>query len=466
LILRGEMRSCWEITLETLRSELNDKLFNTWIKPIEFQNLTETKIELKVPNKFYKDWLNDHYKDLILKAVQKNTTCPTLDIEFVYPQTATNLGTIPTASIGPSDISNLRPSLDLMPIQRHIIPQTEEARFREKFRFDTFVVGPSNQFAFAAAKAVTDHPGTVYNPLFIYGGSGLGKTHLLNAISNIMATNGSKARVLYRTSEKFTNEWINSIHKGKTEEFRARYRDNSDILLLDDIQFLAGKEQTQVEFFHTFNTLYSARKQIVITSDKYPKEIPLLDERLKSRLEWGLVCDVQVPELETRVAILRKKAELDKIELPDDVSFFIASNLRSNVRLLEGAMTKLTAFSSMTGQPINLELARDLFKSFALENKPVNVDRIQDIVASFFNIKPQDLKSPNRQKVFAFPRQIAMFLSRKLTKSSFPEIGMKFGGKDHSTIIHAVKKIDKMIGEDPSLKVTVESIEKTLLLRD
>jgi chromosomal replication initiator protein len=460
------MRNQWETTLNELRGQLSEKIFNTWIKPIEFYGHEDKKIELKVPNKFYRDWLCDHYRDLIRDSLRKNLNSDAFEIEFIYPASPSNLETIPNVSQIPSDVANIKPSIELMPLKRGPVSLSEEVQFREKFRFDTFIVGPSNQFAHAAAKAVANHPGKVYNPLFIYGGVGLGKTHLLNAISNIVGNSGSKVRVVYKTSEKFTNEWINSIHKGKTEEFRARYRDNCDILLLDDVQFLAGKEQTQVEFFHTFNTLYSARKQIVVTSDKYPKEIPLLDDRLKSRLEWGLVCDIQPPELETRVAILKKKAEIDGINLPDEVSLFVATNLKSNVRLLEGALTKLEAFSSLTGQKINLELARDLFKSFAVENKPITVERIQDVVSSFFNIKLTDLKSPNRQKVFAYPRQIAMFLCRKLTKTSFPEIGMKFGGKDHSTIIHAVQKIGTIIEKDPSLKVTVDSIEKTLLLRD
>ncbi len=452
------MRSSWNLTLNNLKEELSEKNFNTWIKPIEFDNFSDDKIRLKVPNKFYRDWLNEHYSEAILQKVKKHARTDCLSLEFTLNESCENL----TES---SNYTVMNSSLDFIPAKKQSHENTGSVIF-DKYRFDTFVVGPSNQFACAATKAVSSNPGTVYNPLFIYGGAGLGKTHLLIAIKNIINATKSDKRVLYRTSEKFTNEWINSIHKGKTQEFRAKYRDNCDILLLDDIQFLAGKEQTQVEFFHTFNTLYSARKQIVVTSDKYPKDIPLLNERLKSRLEWGLVCDVQPPELETRVAILKRKAEIDSLALPDDVALFIASNLKSNVRLLEGSLTKLAAFSSLTGQKITLELSKDLFKSFASEDKPITVERIQDVVANFFNIKLSDLKSANRQKIFSFPRQIAMFLCRKLTKSSFPEIGMRFGGKDHSTIVHATRKIEKLQEKDPSLKVTIDSIEKTLLLRD
>lgn len=447
------MRDSWFLTVNDLKKELSEKHFNTWIKPIEFENFQDDTLKLKVPNKFYCDWLNDHYRDTILDNLKRNSKGKRVSLEFTFNSKPTENPVLTRSLIH----ERSRKTSNGMGLSDQIF---------DKYRFDTFVVGPSNQFACAATKAVAENPGSVYNPLFIYGGAGLGKTHLLIAIRNIVMSSDPNLRVLYRTSEKFTNEWINSIHKGKTSEFRLKYRDNCDILLLDDVQFLAGKEQTQVEFFHTFNTLYSAKKQIVITSDKYPKDIPLLDDRLKSRLEWGLVCDVQPPELETRVAILRRKAEIDKLDLPDDVALFVATNLKSNVRLLEGALTKLAAFSSLTGQEISLELARDLFKSFAHQDKPITVERIQDSVSSFFNIKSSDLKSSNRQKVFAFPRQIAMYLCRKLTKSSFPEIGTKFGGKDHSTIVHAAKKIAKMQEEDPSLKVTINSIEKTLLLRD
>jgi len=269
------MRNCWNITVETLERELNEKSFNTWIKPIQFQNHSANKIELKVPNKFYKDWLNDHYKETILSTLRKSTNQHDLSLEFVYTEDADPLkqnqnllnlaGTPVNFDLPAPKLNGFGSGSD------HLI---------QKYCFDSFVVGPSNQFAFAASKAVSNNPGTVYNPLFIYGGSGLGKTHLMIAISNIIGASDKKLRVLYRTSEKFTNEWINSIHKGKTEEFRLRYRDNCDVLLLDDIQFLAGKEQTQIEFFHTFNTLYSARKQIIVTSDKYPKEIPFLDDRI------------------------------------------------------------------------------------------------------------------------------------------------------------------------------------------
>ena len=456
-VLRDEMINHWNKTLDFLKEELSEKNFSTWIKPIVFNECVNGKLRLDVPNKFYKDWLDEHYRAVIIKNFQKVSKENHLLLEFSFAP-------VTPEAIQIQNVSHDKNFVDVTAKNGFLDNGSNE--IFSKYRFDTFVVGPSNQFACAATKAVADNPGTVYNPLFIYGGAGLGKTHLLIAIRNIINASNRNLRVLYRTSERFTNEWINSIHKGKTQEFRARYRDNCDILLLDDVQFLAGKEQTQVEFFHTFNTLYSARKQIVITSDKYPKEIPLLDDRLKSRLEWGLICDIQPPELETRVAILKRKAEIENVNLPDDVALFVATNLKANVRLLEGSLTKLKAFSQLTGQHITLELAKDIFKSFSSQDKPITIDRIQDAVSSFFNIKPADLKSANRQKVFAFPRQIAMYLCRKLTKSSFPEIGLRFGGKDHSTIVHAAKKMENAQQKDPSLKVTIDSIEKTLLLRD
>ena len=320
----------------------------------------------------------------------------------------------------------------------------------------------SNQFAHAAAMAVANNPATTYNPLFIYGGVGLGKTHIVHAIGNQILKNNSNIKICYYSSEKFTNELINSLRHAKMDEFRNKFR-SIDVLLIDDIQFIAGKKSTQEEFFHTFNALYESHKQIVVTSDKFLKEIPDLEERLRSRFEWGLIADIQAPDIETKQAILKMKADQNNIELPEDVSFFLANSVISNVRELEGYLIRVGAFASLTSTPINLEMTKNILKDILIEqNKEVTIENIQKIVANHYQIKTSDLKSPKRLKTLVLPRQIAMYIGRKLTSASYPEIGNKFGGKDHSTIIHAIKKIEKLMADDLQLSTTIEKLISTI----
>ncbi len=332
-----------------------------------------------------------------------------------------------------------------------------------KYTFENFVVGKSNQFAHAAARAVAEHPATAYNPLFIFGGSGLGKTHVMQAIGNaIRHRNGPDTLIHYASAENFMNEMIGAIQGGKTMAFRNKYR-RIDVLLIDDVQFLQGKESTQEEFFHTFNALHDAHKQIVLTSDRPPKEIPTLEERLVSRFEWGLVTDIQAPDLETRIAILRKKAFDDQLIIPDDVLEFIASNVRSNIRELEGSLIRLLAFSSLTDTEIDIRLARDVLKDFLKQpNRIVTVEQIQRMVADHFGIPEEAMKVKKRTSSIAYPRQIAMFLSRDLTKLSLSEIGNRFGGRDHTTIMHACDKIGRMAEEDPELRQILHRLTSTL----
>src|SRR6056297_3962665 len=345
---------------------------------------------------------------------------------------------------------------------KQVIKKTNYSNLNHLYTFDTFVSGTSNQFAHAAAMAVAKSPATTYNPLFIYGGVGLGKTHIIHSIGNEIIKNNNNLTITYYSSEKFTNELINSLRHGKMEEFRNKFR-SIDVLLIDDIQFIAGKKSTQEEFFHTFNALYESHKQIVVTSDKFPKEIPGLEDRLRSRFEWGLIADIQPPDVETKQAILKMKAEQNHIDLPEDVASFLANSICSNVRELEGYLIRIGAYASLTSTAINLQMARDVLKDILIEkNKELSVEEILKRVSSHFNVKISDIKSSRRHKAIVLPRQVAMYLARQLTSASYPEIGEKFGGKDHSTIIHAINKIEKLAGEDYSLRKNLDLLRKNL----
>ena len=332
-----------------------------------------------------------------------------------------------------------------------------------KYTFDSFVIGNSNRFAHAASLAVAESPAKAYNPLFIYGGVGLGKTHLMHAIGHYILQNNPNSKVVYVSSEKFTNELINSIKDDKNEEFRQKYR-NVDILLIDDIQFIGGKERTQEEFFHTFNALHDANKQIILSSDRPPKEIPTLEDRLRSRFEWGLIADIQIPDFETRMAILKKKAEVENLNVPNEVMVYIATKIKSNIRELEGALIRIVAYSSLTNRQITVELATEALKDIISkkQGKNITISIIQDIVSSYFDLRVEELKSQRRTRNVSNPRQIAMYLSRKLTDMSLPKIGEEFGGRDHSTVIHAYEKISDNLKTDESLQHTVADIIKKL----
>lgn len=436
--------------IASLQTKISGLNYNNWIKPATFRLSAEQSMTIEVPNKFIRDWISDNYLHLIKYELFKITGREHQILFSIVEESPV-----------------LEEKTPASPQQEEKKPVQSEKKSYEglnpKYTFETFVVGSSNQFSHAASRAVANLPALAYNPLFIYGGVGLGKTHLLNAIGLEILRTQKHLKVLYVHAEHFTNELINSIRYEKMFEFRKKYRESCDVLLMDDIQFIAGKERTQEEFFHTFNFLYESRRQVVVTSDRFPKDIPHLEERLRSRFEWGLIADIQAPDIETRVAILKKKAEEDGIALPDEVAMYLATHIRQNVRELEGSLIRLSAFSSLSGNEISLDMVRDVLKNLLPErNRLLSVETIQKMVADHYHIKISDLKSARRLKTLAFPRQIAMYLCRKHVKSSFPELGIKFGGKDHSTVVHAVQKIERLLSNDPSLKSEISSLEKIL----
>ena len=443
------MGELWEEALRQLREMIGKQSFDTWIKPIHFVSLTNGGISLEVPNKFFRDWLTEHYLDQIIEVLKsllqhKVKISVTVDNR---PQTS------------------FRPETFARKDDRNHSKAQRSANLIPKYTFENFVVGASNQFAHAASLAVANQPGDHYNPLFVYGGVGLGKTHLANAIGHRTAANRPGLKVFYLSSESFMNELIGSLRRDKMDEFKTKFR-NVDLLIIDDVQFIAGKERTQEEFFHTFNSLYDSHKQIVITSDKFPKEIPGLEDRLRNRFEWGLIADIQPPDMETRVAILQKKAEVELIQLPHDVAIFLASNIDSNVRELEGSLTRLGAFVSLTKNAISVDLAKEvLHNTLKGTRKEITVESIQKTICDYYNIKIGDLKAKRRTQNIALPRQVAMYLCRKYTGTSFPSIGYKFGGRDHSTVIHASKVIEKRIKDDPYMQTTIEKLERNLNIK-
>ncbi|MCX5912961.1 MAG: chromosomal replication initiator protein DnaA [Deltaproteobacteria bacterium] len=439
----------WNRCLSALSEKVNQKSFDIWLKPLKALTLKDTILEIEVPNKFFKDWISENYQAVIHDVLHQLT----------QKSFSLNLSLREGKEEEPKELKEAketkgkdRPSLKTA---RH---STKEDGLNPNYNFKAFVVGSCNQFAHAAALAVANLPAKNYNPFFIYGGVGLGKTHLVNAIGNQIVENDPSARVCYLSSEKFTNELINCLRYEKMTDFRNKYR-TKDVLLVDDIQFLGGKERTQEEFFHTFNTLYDSNKQIIVTSDKLPKDIPGLEERLRSRISWGLIADIQPPDIETKVAILCKKAELYNLSLSNEVGLFLAGQLGSNIRELEGALTRLRAYSSLTGQEISASMAKETLRDILRDRqKTITVENIQKVVANYYNIKVSDIKSPRKFKIYAFPRQIAMYLCRTMTKASFPEIGTKFGGKDHSTVIHAFRQVEKKISADRDLKNVLDSL--------
>ena len=443
------MENIWLEAQANIGKVLTAQTFNTWIKPIRFLRIKKNAFELEVPNRFFKEWVTENYLSLIQESVASLSE-KSFQVVFSEPEPGADVVAEPEA---------VKPEAVAEPVKT----SEHKSNLNPKYIFETFVCGSSNQFAHAAAQAVACNPATNYNPLFIYGGVGLGKTHLLNAIGNHIQNKNPKARICFYTSEKFMNELINCLRYQKMDQFRNKFR-KMDVLLIDDIQFIAGKERTQEEFFHTFNSLYESHKQIVVTSDKFPKDIPGLEERLRSRFEWGLIADIQPPDIETKIAILKKKADMDKIALPDEVALFLASSNSNNVRELEGMLIRLGAFSSLKGVKISLAMAREVLKDIIVDKaKDITIDSIQKFIAEQYGLKVADLKSDKRLKTLVVPRQIAIYLCRDLTKSSYPEIGEKFGGKDHSTIIHSVKKIEKQLSQDLELKSTVERLRKSLL---
>jgi chromosomal replication initiator protein len=444
------MPELWTVAATEIKERIDRQNFETWIKPICFVARTKNEILLDVPNKFFREWLTEHYLaqiEAILSSLAKQDIKVVLEVNEKLD--------------GPSNRDKTVKKKD----ERERDGPQRNNNLVSKYTFQNFVVGASNQFAHAACVAVANQPGDHYNPLFIYGGVGLGKTHLVNAIGHHAVAQRTVLKIAYLSSESFMNELIGSLRRDKMDEFKRKFR-NMDILILDDVQFIAGKERTQEEFFHTFNSLYESHKQIVITSDKFPKEIPGIEDRLRNRFEWGLIADIQPPDMETRVAILQKKAEDEGVKLPHEVAIYLASNIDSNVRELEGSLTRLGAFASLTKATITVDLAKDVLRN-TLKNaqREVTVENIQKTICDYFNIKIGDLKAKRRTQNIALPRQVAMYLCRKYTETSFPAIGDKFGGRDHSTVIHASKTIERRIKEDPHMQTTIEKLERNLNVR-
>ncbi len=430
----------WDTLLENIRQEIEEPQYKTWFHPLIPIKESQDLIELAVPDSFFKSWLEENFNDTIRRAISRSGQ--TVSIHFT-----------------------VRP--DLFPEKEgtssnKTLPPRQAIKLNPKYRFENFVIGPSNRFAFAAATAVAQNPARAYNPFFIYGGVGLGKTHLMQAIAHYAIENNPSIKVHYISSEQFTNELIEAIQHRATRQFREKYR-NVDILLIDDIHFIAGKESTQEEFFHTFNALYDSHKQIIISSDKHPKEISTLEERLVSRFGWGLITDIQPPDIETRIAILKKKLEHEQVNIDEEVIHFIAENIKSNIRELEGALVRVVAFSIIEKTPITLGFAKEVLKDLVKAvNKKITLDDILECVAEYYSVPISDIKAKKRSKTFLIPRQVSIYLARELTEMSLPELGTAFGGKDHTTILHSYNKIKKLINEDGDIKKAVEAITRKL----
>lgn len=443
------VETVWQEALQYIQAKVPRQVYDTWFIPAQLDRIEDSTAHIGVPNKFFGDWLHTHYATLLAEAVSTARGGGNLAVNFII------FSKPPARQQDPQAALNAARSAGLPKARRGI-------QLNPKYTFDNFVVGAGNQFAHAACMAVADQPGKTYNPLFIYGGVGLGKTHLLNAIGNHVAER-TDLRIAYLTTEQFTNEVINSIRYDKMADLRKRYR-HIDMLMIDDIQFLVGKERTQEEFFHTFNSLYEGHKQIVLSSDRFPKDMPDIEERLRSRFEWGLIADLQPPDVETRIAILRKKSEDEGVKLPEDVIQFLSNTMKSNIRELEGSLVRLGAYASLTGQVITLEMAKTVLRDLiGNKKKIVAMDDIQEAVCTQFHVKMTELKSRRRSKTLVHPRQIAMYLCRELTDASYPEIGRQFGGKDHTTIIHACRQVTKARETDTVLHTTIETLKEKIL---
>ena len=456
-----EQDNAWPRALELIRRELNNEhTFQIWFGPIKFLSQDPTSIKLETPNKYFKDWLVDRYMNLIKGSVARAAGSD-LSVEFAVKEGGDE--EVLAAAFPQTQPPAQRGFLKGVFFQKEKPDAAKEVGLNPKYTFESFVVGPSNRFAHAAALAVSDSPAKAYNPLFIYGGVGLGKTHLMHAIGQSVAQKYPRSKILYITSEDFTNQLIGSIQNRTTSRFRQTYR-NVDTLLIDDIHFIAGKESTQEEFFHTFNTLYDAHKQIVVSSDRSPKEISALEARLVSRFEWGLVTDIQPPDFETRSAILKQKSARETVAVPDDVLYFLAEKIRSNIRELEGALIRVVAYSKLVGKEMTVELVKEVLKDMIKEGqKKITIELIQKKVADYFDISLVDMKAKCRSRAVAYPRQVAMYLTRQLTDHSLPEIGEYFGGRDHTTVIHANEKIEKDLKKGGAIKDVVDWLRREIV---
>ena len=448
------MPNIWDEVLGRIEAKVNRHSYYTWFKPTSFVGDQGATIHVRVPNALFRDWLTKHYSTVINESLAELNRTNAGLLFLTDGEDPPDAGPPELAEPLPDDVTDASASLaDSLPM-----PVTGSGGLNPRYTFDTFIVGPSNQFAHAASRAVAEAPSRSYNPLFIYGGVGLGKTHLMHAIGRYVLQHNPNFVLTYISSERFMNEMINAVRYDRSLEFRERYR-SVDVLLVDDIQFLAGKEGTQNEFFHTFNALYDAQKQIVISSDCPPHEIPSLEERLRSRFEWGLIADIQSPDLETKVAILKKKAEAEAVPLPDNVAIYIAGKIKSNIRELEGSLIRLVAYASLTGSEISLALAQDVLRNILdHDEKAVTIEIIQKYVADYYQLKLAELKSRNNSKSVAIPRQVAMYLCKQLTHASLPEIGRCFGGKHHSTVIHSVRKIEDLRKRDGTFNTHINNL--------
>ncbi|KJU86968.1 chromosomal replication initiation protein [Candidatus Magnetobacterium bavaricum] len=437
-----DLEKIWHDSLMIVQSQVTESVFELWFKPIRLFNLEGTEAVLVVPNRFFGDWVDDNYPGLLNEALSEVVSSP-ITLQF----------RVDTDQHGDEQVKK-----DLIQQAKKVRTAGKGIYLNVKYTFESFVVGASNQFAHAAALAVSESLGRAYNPLFIYGDVGLGKTHLINAIGNKVIKRLSTATVLYVSSEQFTNEVVSAIRHEKMSELKDRYR-SLDMLLIDDVQFIANKTQTQEEFFHTFNALYERQKQIVISSDRPPKELGAITDRLKSRFTMGLIADIQQPTVEHKIAILQRKAEDQKILLPDDVTYYMASRVRSNIRELEGCLIKLAAHSNLTGQPISVAVAKNVLKDLFYDDiKPINIENIQKMVCEYYGIKLTDIKAKKRTKELIIPRQLAMYISKQLTDLSLGDIGKAFGGKDHATVIYACKQVEAKIKKDEGFNKVVQQI--------
>jgi chromosomal replication initiator protein len=447
------MDAFWDKASKIIQEKISKQNFDTWIKPITIVAMEDQCVQLSVPNKFFKDWLVENYSSTIKQSL-KDAAGLDVDIDFILSKNKEK-----------GSEAAAKNAINSKSASTATVNRSKGFSFlNDNYNFDRFVVGSCNQFAHAASVAVAKQPAKNYNPLFIYGGSGLGKTHLLNAIGLLAYATYPSLNIMYVSAEEFMNEMINSIRYDRMPKFREKYR-NISCLLIDDIHFLAGKDRTQEEFFHTFNTLHDSGKQIVVTSDKFPKDIPNLESRLRSRFEWGLIADIQPPEIETKIAIIEKKIQENKIELPNNVIHYIASHVESNIRELEGFLVRIGAYSSLTGREIDLDLVKEVLSNLVKHNKKgeITIEEIIKVIAGKLNIKISDIKAHNKNKNAVFARQIAMYLARKLTNYSFPDIGQKIGGRDHSTIIYANNKIINNIKSDAKLKNLIQEMEDILI---
>jgi chromosomal replication initiator protein len=448
----------WMRILGALEKKINRHSFETWLKPTKYSHAQGSVLFIRVPTGDFRQ-VGERYADLISEAID-NLGLEFEEVKFVTQEDDPSYK--PVRSDGGFAPQSAHASTAPRPSQSRF-DFDSAAQLSPKYTFDAFVIGASNQFAHAAARAVAENPSKAYNPLFLYGGVGMGKTHLMQAIGHEVKMRSPEMSVIYVSAEKFTNEVINSIRYDKMVSLRDKYRNNVDVLLVDDIQFLAQKERTQEEFFHTFNTLHELQKQIVIASDRPPKELAEIEDRLRSRFEWGLIADIQPPDLETKVAILQKKAESERVALPTDVALFIASNIRSNVRELEGALIRLIAYASLTGAEVNLATAQQVLKNFIdAQSRKVTIDSIQKAVAEQFGLRVTEIKAKNNSRAIVYPRQIAMYLSKHLTEASLPEIGRQFGGKHHTTVMHSVDKIEEVRKSDKDLNRMLNKLTETL----